>query len=110
MSTALQEVLAFAKDEAKNSLSDDAEAYLSLVEYLMLHRAPFITNDGRIGIGLVTVNTDDAVFILSGFDAPFIFRKIDTGQYRLIGECYLHGVMDGEAVTDDVVLETLEVV
>lgn len=29
-----------------------------------------------------------------------ILRKGDAGKYRLIGVCYLHGFMEGEAMKD----------
>ena len=53
---------------------------------------------GRLGLGPHDLANDDAVFILSGVETPFVFRKLETGQYRLVGECYLYGILDGEAV------------
>lgn len=109
-----REVSTFAKRGSREitdaNLSDDARAYRSVCMDFVRFRLPFISSAGRLGLGPDTLATDDAIFILSGVDTPFIFRRLNTGQYRLIGECYLHGVMDGEAVIDEVALELLEVV
>ncbi|RYO98467.1 hypothetical protein DL763_002203 [Monosporascus cannonballus] len=43
---------------------------------------------------------DDSIFIANGGKVPFVLRKVkDTPYYRLIGECYIHGIMYGEAVS-----------
>jgi len=38
----------------------------------------------------------DVICILSGRDAPFVLRKMNE-FYELLGECYVHGFMYGEA-------------
>jgi hypothetical protein len=40
----------------------------------------------------------DLIVILLGSDVPFILRYVDNDQYRLVGEAYVHGVMQGEAI------------
>jgi hypothetical protein len=40
----------------------------------------------------------DTVVMLHGADVPFVLRKKPDGRYLLIGECYLHGIMNGEAL------------
>lgn len=45
----------------------------------------------------------DLVVMLEGFSTPFVLRKCeeDSGdEYRLVGDCYVHGVMDGEMLRD----------
>ena len=39
----------------------------------------------------------DIVTILYGWDTPFLLRPVPAG-YLLVGECYVHGIMHGEAV------------
>jgi hypothetical protein len=52
-------------------------------------------NDARIG---------DCVAVLAGGRVPYILRnrrKIDgsqSGSWELIGDAYVHGIMDGEAM------------
>jgi hypothetical protein len=48
----------------------------------------------------------DSVCLVFGADVPFVLRKAPTKQssekygrkqcYNLVGECYVHGIMDGE--------------
>ena len=40
----------------------------------------------------------DVIFILIGCDVPVILRPQKDGTYQLIGECYFHGFMKGEAI------------
>ena len=39
----------------------------------------------------------DIVVIFYGCRPPFILRSVSTG-YRLVAECYVHGIMRGEAM------------
>ena len=39
----------------------------------------------------------DEVWILSGVKLPFVVRR-KGAHYQLVGSCYLHGMMDGQAV------------
>ncbi|KAL7896603.1 heterokaryon incompatibility domain-containing protein [Trichoderma sp. TUCIM 5745] len=52
----------------------------------------------------------DLVCILFGCTVPVILRPIeDLGLYKLIGEAYVHGVMDGEAVISSEVVDAMKV-
>jgi len=42
----------------------------------------------------------DVVAVLNGLSIPLILRKVETG-YEVVGDCYIHGLMDGEAVAGD---------
>ena len=42
----------------------------------------------------------DEVFVLSGGDVPFILRQSGSGEHRLIGEAFVHGIMNGEMLED----------
>jgi hypothetical protein len=41
--------------------------------------------------------TPDKVWIIPGARTPFVLRQKDT-RYQLVGECYVHGLMNGEAM------------
>jgi hypothetical protein len=64
----------------------------------------FVTANGRMGMGPPDMEVGDPVCILFGGQTPYILRKREVVNqesedgYRLIGECYLHGVMDGESM------------
>lgn len=70
------------------------------------------TEKGYLGMGPPAAEKGDLVFVLPGCTVPFVLRKIESG-YRVIGECYTHGIMDGEAIVyvanNKLSLEELEI-
>ncbi|KAI1081111.1 heterokaryon incompatibility protein-domain-containing protein [Whalleya microplaca] len=59
----------------------------------------FTTEKGRWGLGPPLLQPGDICAILFGADVPLILRPShNQGQYKLVGQCYFHGVMYGEAV------------
>lgn len=54
---------------------------------------------------------DDVVYVLAGAPVPYLLRK-KGDVYVLIRECYVHGIMDGEAVdgVDPFTMEKLVIV
>ena len=64
-----------------------------------LHRKFFITKRGFIGIGPPTMEVGDTVAILFGGPTPYVLRPLPAlNEYAFLGECYLHGMMEGEAI------------
>ncbi|KAH8597307.1 heterokaryon incompatibility protein-domain-containing protein [Bisporella sp. PMI_857] len=64
-------------------------------------RAFFLTTHGFYGIGSRVIEQGDVCCVLYGSRVPFIVRPrpIESlGQYRFLGESYVHGIMQGEAV------------
>jgi hypothetical protein len=55
----------------------------------------FVTEDGRIGLAPPIARQGDRITIFFGARVPYIIRKISK-SFRLVGECYVYGVMDGE--------------
>lgn len=63
-------------------------------------RRPFVTGKRYLGLGPASAKADDEVWAIPGAGAAFVLRKTgEERRYHLVGECYVHGVMDGEAVT-----------
>ncbi|KAA8617557.1 hypothetical protein PtrSN002B_005790 [Pyrenophora tritici-repentis] len=62
-----------------------------------LERVPSITKKGHLVLGYEGTKRGDVVALISGSQVPFIFRPQDSGRYRIIGEAYVDGIMDGEA-------------
>jgi hypothetical protein len=60
-------------------------------------RCFFATSKGFLGLGPRSMQRGDIVAVLFGGRVPFILRSMD-GHFRLVGECYVHGIMDGEVV------------
>ena len=61
------------------------------------NRTFFITREGHMGLGPRNIEPGDVVCILVGAQVPFVLRASNDG-YALLGECYCHGIMYGEAV------------
>jgi hypothetical protein len=60
------------------------------------------TCKGYIGLG-DSPQSNDEIWILFGGSVPFILRPYPddsdhAGSYSLVGDCYVHGIMDGEAM------------
>jgi hypothetical protein len=63
----------------------------------MKRRSFIITKHGHIGAGPEEVEPDDLVCVLLGCSVPVVLRKIiGKDACEFVGECYLHGFMDGE--------------
>jgi hypothetical protein len=58
----------------------------------------FRTANHYLGLGPVSSDIGDELWILRGARMPFVLRRRDDRQYQLIGEAYVHGIMHGEAV------------
>jgi Heterokaryon incompatibility protein (HET) len=55
------------------------------------------TTSGLLGMAPTNTQVDDGIFILKGGRTPFVLRETDEeDEYLLIGECYIHGAMDGK--------------
>jgi hypothetical protein len=69
-----------------------------------LRRAAFprrliVLRNGYIGIAPPRTEAGDLVYVIMGATTPFVMRKTETeGVMSMIGECYIHGIMDGEAL------------
>lgn len=58
-------------------------------------RRMFTTSQTYIGLGPKRMRSGDCLALLEGGQVPYILRR--KGQeYELIGECYVHGIMEGE--------------
>ena len=59
-----------------------------------------------MGIGPRNLTRRDNVVILKGSSLPFLLRKADVGHiegkqvYTVLGEAYIHGLSDGEALRE----------
>ena len=73
--------------------------FLSRVQSVIWGRRLATLDQGYVVLGPRSCEEGDSVFILYGCSVPVILRQIDDGNsYKFIGECYVHGMMDGEAI------------
>lgn len=59
-------------------------------------RKVFSTDSGYLGLGPRITQTGDCVCLLAGATVPIILRPTEKG-FKLIGESYVFGIMQGEA-------------
>jgi hypothetical protein len=57
-----------------------------------------VTGEGRYAWVPELAECGDEVHIVNGAKIPFVMRLAE-GRYRLIGECWVQGIMEGEALT-----------
>ncbi|KAK7530916.1 heterokaryon incompatibility protein-domain-containing protein [Phyllosticta citribraziliensis] len=83
--------------------SRDAARYADIARYKLCGRRPFATARGMLGLGPVELREGDVVWVLWGADVPFVLRRegggAGEGRWSVVGEAYVHGIMDGEATT-----------
>jgi len=85
--------------EAINDLEGDPEALEYLMASLCMNRRVFTTYKGYLGLGPCDMRAGDVVCILFGGRVPYVLRDMGS-HWQFIGECYVHGIMKGEAVDD----------
>ncbi|KAI4274491.1 MAG: hypothetical protein L6R35_006335 [Caloplaca aegaea] len=55
------------------------------------------TSKGFVGAAPLSTREGDKVYLLSGGRVPFVLRARSDGTHILVGESYVHGIMQGEA-------------
>jgi len=78
------------------------------------NRRVCVTKNGYVGLGPPLSVIGDIVAVVIGAQTPFIVRRVkgtaEMNQFQLVGECYIHGIMDGEALegmTDATIIEVI---
>lgn len=78
------------------------EPFRNRISQVLNFRSVFVTCHGFIGVGPIDTKAGDKVAILLGADVPFILREESGGEdhryWKLVGDCYVHGIMGGEVV------------
>lgn len=78
----------------------DWQKYENKARDVCWNRSFFTTEHGYMGVGPQCLQIGDKVCVLANGNVPFVLRSVGESEeeWRLVGECYLHGIMDGEAV------------
>ncbi|KAE9373588.1 hypothetical protein N431DRAFT_407221 [Stipitochalara longipes BDJ] len=61
-------------------------------------RRLFRTKKNYLGIAAQSLEKGDGVWVLAGAAVPLILRPAKDGGWTLVGEAYIHGIMNGEVV------------
>jgi hypothetical protein len=70
--------------------------YYDLASTFCSGRRFFTTQNGWIGLGPEKLQPGDKVCIFNGGKVPYILRLTED-YHQFLGDCYVHGIMDGEA-------------
>ena len=89
---------------SKSTLSERNEMSSYPVVSTIFGRVFFITQRGCTGLAPYGVQPGDEVAVMLGCDIPLMLRRqghgLDGPEFHLLGECFMHGIMFGEAVQD----------
>jgi hypothetical protein len=80
---------------------DQQRLCLEAINAVCNGRRFFTTSNGRLGVGPPRIEPGDIVCVFRGEPLPLILRPDPTSVgdeeiFKLVGEAYVHGVMDGE--------------
>lgn len=76
---------------------DDADRFHQSASNACKGRTLFFAKGGRLGLGPMAMQEGDSLCVLFGGSVPYILRA-EGDCYRLVGECYVYDLMNGEAV------------
>lgn len=77
----------------------DADNYHAATVVRVVNRSLCLTDKGYLGLVPLDTEVNDRVSILYGRKTPYILRA-ERQNFSLVGETYLHGLMNGEALED----------
>ncbi|KAI0811405.1 HET-domain-containing protein [Xylaria sp. FL0064] len=86
------------EEDYVNSEIDISSLYEYNIKVWLEGSCLFSTAEGHVGTTKIGVKPNDQVFVILGCNTPMILRPDQTGHHRVVGDCYLSGFMDGEAV------------
>ncbi|OCK74394.1 HET-domain-containing protein [Lepidopterella palustris CBS 459.81] len=84
--------------ESEEKLIEALDRQAALAEGAQYSRRFFTTEKGYMGIGPSVAQTRDIICVLFGGEVPFVLRPVGNGRYKMVGQCYMHGIMDGEVI------------
>ncbi|KAH7134441.1 heterokaryon incompatibility protein-domain-containing protein [Dactylonectria macrodidyma] len=82
------------------------------IDGILLHKncQIFVTSQGYMGLGPAEMKFGDKVVVLFGFQSPYIIRPQGDLSFSLVGEAFVHGIMDGEFLRQPLETEVFNLV
>ena len=93
-----QESKAYVRALMENRELVEYDKYNDAVYASVKGRASFQTKNDHIGIGPQSIRAGDQACIMLGCRALLILRPNDARTYKVVGECYIDGFMESEAL------------
>ncbi|KAG6118132.1 hypothetical protein E4U14_007178 [Claviceps sp. LM454 group G7] len=86
-----------------STLPADCAAYASSLAITVNRHALCVTREHLMGLVPLLAKQGDLIVVMHGCDVPYVIRHTqEQGYYQLVGEAYVHGVMNGEAMEQGV--------
>ena len=98
--------LAIEEEDPLLNEMDQVSNFVSCSGQWCFNRRFFRSVAGRFGWAPDKARAGDQICVFYGGDYPFVLRESGNGCHEIIGDGYLHGLMDGEAM--DCALEERE--
>lgn len=73
------------------------EIFLGRVRDYCKNRSFIKTSEGYIGLAPKNAQLGDLICVLLGCDTPMLLRPTSYSRYQVVGSCFIHGLMNGEA-------------
>ncbi|KAH7270902.1 heterokaryon incompatibility protein-domain-containing protein [Fusarium solani] len=103
-----------SSDYDENMVNNKLEWLSAEIIGVTSYKRGICTHTGMIGIGNRDIQVGDAICILAGGNMPFVLRQVEGHgggvAYQYIGQAYVHGIMDGEAMNEGRDLEWISLV
>jgi hypothetical protein len=89
-----------ASDDVTRHSENDQMTYIACLRGTLTGWKFVVTKRGYVGIVPDLAQVGDIVAIMKGGCVPFLLKRGETrpGAVRLVGECYIHGIMDGQGI------------
>lgn len=98
----IQETIRIGTEEFDENLppqiTADYEDFSESFGAAYVGRRLFRTQGGYLGIGPQSLRENDQVWVLAGAAVPIVLRPLGKQKWQLVGEAYVHGIMNGEVV------------
>jgi hypothetical protein len=93
------EDVTFIERMATGRYEKQAASYIAVLRDTVHGWRFVVTKNGYVGVVPNMTETGDVVAILKGGRVPFVLRKSEKDEaFRLVGECYIHCLMNGEGL------------
>lgn len=90
---------------ANDAVASDIMRYAIALKNACLHRTLFRTSQGDIGLGPGISQPNDAVVKFAAAHPPYVLRADTHGRYRVLGHCYVYGMVENEEVKQSVLTQ-----
>jgi hypothetical protein len=93
-----QTTVSFRDHSTQQEPNFRASRYFSAFQRACINRVVFRTENNFVGVGSKLLLEGDTAAIIYGADLPFALRPKGQSQHQILGPCYVHGIMFGDAV------------